>query len=185
MAQQGDNSLSQWMADFNPVGNLSKFDLSEPKFFVRDIYLDYEQWENIAETRQPWYEYNHSSSDRNETEAIYGMIMPRLWEIISLGLSSRQSEVFTLYFRCQLNQVSIAKKLGISQPTVSQHINGKKRNGKKIGGSIRKIKKIIRNMALVQTANSNEAIIIKLLNQLLDKKASYRKGHELLHSLLK
>jgi DNA invertase Pin-like site-specific DNA recombinase len=53
-----------------------------------------------------------------------------------------------MYFLHDHTQVHIARELGISQSTVSQHINGKKRNGKKIGGSIRKIRKAIRYMSL-------------------------------------
>ena len=52
-----------------------------------------------------------------------------------------------MYFLHDHTQVHIAHKLGISQPTVNQHLNGKKRNGKKVGGSIRKIRKMIHYMS--------------------------------------
>jgi predicted transcriptional regulator len=118
-------------------------------------------------------------------DAIHRIVVPHIWQIISSGLSARQREVITLYFLRQLNQVSIAKKLGISQPTVSQHLNGKRRKGKKIGGSIKKIKKLIRNMASTQNSNSNEPNLIRLLSQLLDKRTGYRESSDLLRSILK
>ena len=185
VARQDDNDLSQRRAAYNKGEVASNFDLPEPNYFSPEISLDYEQWRSIAETRLPWYEYNHSSGDRNRMNAIRGIVVPHIWEIISSGLSDRQKEVMTMYFLFQLNQVSIAKELGISQPTVSQHLNGKRRNGKKVGGSIKKIVKLIRNLALAQNTRTNDQKMIGLLNQLLDKRSSYREGYNLLRSILK
>ena len=58
-------------------------------------------------------------------------------------LTKRQREITLLYLDNHLKEEEIAEKLGISQPTVSQHLFGKRRNGKKVGGSIPKIKKIL------------------------------------------
>ena len=185
VAQQDDNALSQRRAAYKTEKPAPDFYLPEPEYFSREISLDYEQWRSIAETRLPWYEYNHSSYDRNRKDAINRIVVPHVWGIISSGLSERQKEVVELYFLFQLNQVSIAKKLGISQPTVSQHLNGKRRNGKKIGGSIKRIKKLIRKMASAQNTNSNELNLIGLLSQLLDKRTGYRKSSALLRSILK
>lgn len=44
-------------------------------------------------------------------------------------------------------QIEIADELGIGHPTVSQHLNGKRRDGKKVGGATRKIRKTIRREA--------------------------------------
>ena len=69
------------------------------------------------------------------------MIMAFVADVISKGLTARQREVIDLYFRQQHTQARTAQKLGITQPTVSQHLNGKMRDGKKVGGAIRRIRK--------------------------------------------
>ncbi len=185
MAQQDDIPLSPRMANFKEGDSPLSHSSHESNSFVREIYLDYSVWQNMAETRLPWYEYNHNSEHRKQMSSIHRIIIPRLWEIISSGLSSRQKDVMMLYFRSQLNQITIAKKLGISQPTVSQHINGKQRNGKKIGGSIKKIKKTIRKMASTRNSNIKDPHLIQLFNQLLDQQTSHREGYEILHSIIK
>ena len=50
-------------------------------------------------------------------------------------LTARQHEVMSLRFWEDQTQVQIAERLAISQPTVNQHLTGKRRNGKKIGGA--------------------------------------------------
>jgi RNA polymerase sigma factor (sigma-70 family) len=57
-------------------------------------------------------------------------------------LTSRQREVIRLYFFEGLNQREIAQKLGISQQSVSEHLYGKKRKGRALGGALRKLRKV-------------------------------------------
>ena len=59
----------------------------------------------------------------------------------------RQHEVMGLHFWEQQTQVEIAQRLAISQPTVDQHLSGKRRNGKQVGGAIRKLRKAVRTEA--------------------------------------
>lgn len=180
MARGHKKALGQRM----PTTESSRADLCELGF-RREIFLDYDQWQNIAEDKLPWYEYNRSSTDRKEVIAIQHMIIPCIREIIASGLTSRQKEVVTMYFLHKQTQVSIAHKLGISQPTVNQHLNGKKRNGKKVGGSIRKIKKIIHRMSSTCSSRPHKSHIINTLDQLLNETTGARKSHELMHSMLK
>jgi len=46
-----------------------------------------------------------------------------------------------LYFLRELNQSQVAERLGISQQSVSEHLYGKLRNGRVVGGAIRKLRR--------------------------------------------
>ena len=185
MAQGPGKALRQGVPTHKSKQTFSDSDSYEPSCFKREIFLDYDQWQNIAEDRLPWYEYNHSSGDRIRTAAIQRMIIPCIREIITSRLTARQKEVVTMYFLYDHTQVYIAHKLGVSQPTVNQHLNGKKRNGKKIGGSIRKIRKTIHCISSTDETHRGGSSIINTLDQLLDKTTSLRKSHELIRSMLK
>ena len=113
------------------------------------------------------------------------MIIPCIREIIASGLTSRQKEVVTMYFLHKQTQVSIARKLGISQPTVNQHLNGKKRKGKKVGGSIRRIRKVIHGMSSACNSHPHQSHIINTLDQPLNETTGIRKSYELIHCMLK
>lgn len=177
--------FGQGIPNHKTISALSDSDGYEPSLFRREIFLDYDQWQNIGEDKLPWYEYNHSSTNRTEVAAIQRLIIPCIREIIVSGLTSRQREVITMYFLSGRSQVFIARKLGISQPTVSQHLKGKKRNGKKIGGSIRKIRKIIHHLSSTHQTHQGQSYIIHTLDQLLDDSTTLRKSSELIQQMLK
>jgi predicted transcriptional regulator len=110
-----------------------------------------------------------------QREALTKTIIENIKNQIFPGLTSRQQQVIQLYFEYQLRQVQIAKILGISQSTVSQHISGKKRNGKKIGGSINKIRKTILQKSYCRRISSSSPEYMSVLQKLLDEKISLRK----------
>ena len=56
-------------------------------------------------------------------------------------LTPRQREVIALYFFEGLNQREIAEKLDISQQSVSEHLYGKERKRRAVGGALRKLRK--------------------------------------------
>jgi len=113
--------FGQRIPNHKTISALSDSDGYEPSLFRREIFLDYDQWQNIGEDKLPWYEYNHSSTNRTEVAAIQRLIIPCIREIIVSGLTSRQREVITMYFLNGRSQVFIARKLGISQPTVKRY----------------------------------------------------------------
>ena len=110
-----------------------------------------------------------------QREALTKTIIENIKIEIFPGLTSRQQQVIQLYFIYQLRQVQITKILRISQPTVSQHISGKKRNGKKIGGSINKIRKTILQKSHCRRISSSSPEYMSVLQKLLDEKISLRK----------
>ena len=157
----------------------------DSSYFRKEFFLSYKHWNNIEENRRPWYDYNHNVQDRKKTAAAQQIIIPCINEIITTKLTDRQREVVTLYFLSNHTQLYIARKLGISQPTVSQHLNGKKRNGKKIGGSVRKIRKIIHHISSAGKEDRSNSQVIHILDQLLDERITLRKSHNLIRSMLK
>ena len=68
-------------------------------------------------------------------------LIPRLMEIIENELTPKQRQAVILYFFGQKTQEEIGRLMGIPHQVVSQHIYGIRRNGKKIGGAIAKIRK--------------------------------------------
>jgi DNA-directed RNA polymerase specialized sigma24 family protein len=56
-------------------------------------------------------------------------------------LTDRQLAVVRLHFLAGLNQREIAARLGVSQQAVSEHLYGKVRNGRAVGGALRKLRK--------------------------------------------
>lgn len=62
-------------------------------------------------------------------------------EIIENELTPKQRQAVILYFFGQKTQEEIGRLMGIPHQVVSQHIYGIRRNGKKIGGAIAKIRK--------------------------------------------
>ena len=139
------------------------------------IHLDSDHWNNLDAKHRNWSEYNGNSEQMWQREALTKTIIENIKFGILPGLTTRQQQVIQLYFVYQLRQVQIAKILGISQSTVSQHISGKKRNGKKIGGSINKIRKTILKTSCCRRTSSSNTEYMSVLQKLLDEKISLRK----------
>jgi len=62
--------------------------------------------------------------------------------IINTKLTKTQRDIINLYYFKNKTQADIAEILNISQQVVSKHLFGVIRNGRKIGGAIKKLKKI-------------------------------------------
>ena len=159
--------------------------LNKSRPFVKEIFLKQGHWQNIPEAKQQWYDYNHDARHRAEMTTIHQEIIPVIRRIIRIELTERQREVLTLSFFHGHTQEQIANELNISQPTVSQHLNGKKRNGKVIGGAIRKIRKVLRRNPSLNGLSEGSPLVLNILNLLLDKDISCRRSSELLRMLLK
>ena len=91
-----------------------------------------------------WYETDEERESRWTREDKQEQFMPRLIEIIENELTPKQRQAIVLYFFEQKTQEEIGRIMGIPHQVVSQHIYGIRRNGKKIGGAIMKIRKICR-----------------------------------------
>ncbi len=70
-----------------------------------------------------------------------GTWMPRILQALEEVLTSRQREVVRMYFLDSLTVYEIAERLGVSPPCVSQHLFGRSRGGKRVGGAIPKLRR--------------------------------------------
>ena len=99
--------------------------------------------EGVSNERALWYETDEDRERRHAMQEFFQSVMPSVKEMIDTQLTQRQREVMGLYFFKHKTQEDIAAILNLSQSTVSRHLFGTVRNGKKIGGAIPKLKKAI------------------------------------------
>ncbi len=107
-----------------------------------EVTLTSESWGQFAETDRLWYERPQDVALRHERVGRAREFWPQIRAIIDEVLTSRQREVVLLYFIEEVNQRQIAERLQISQQAVSEHLHGKMRNGRAVGGALRKLKKM-------------------------------------------
>ena len=158
--------------------------MSSPEQSSREVQLSGRAWKTIPEGAARWHEYNHTETDRSKREHILAQIVPVLIEIISSDLTPRQKQIMGLCFLDQKTQVQAAQTLGITQPTVNQHLSGKRRGGKKVGGAFHRIRKGIRTRALEREWSPEGDDIIAVLDKLLDQRITRRKAAALLASFV-
>ncbi|MEM7130320.1 MAG: sigma-70 family RNA polymerase sigma factor [Chloroflexota bacterium] len=63
-------------------------------------------------------------------------------QLIETQLTPKQRQIVELYFYENKTQQEIAQQLGINQQVVSKHLFGAVRNGRKVGGAIKKLRKL-------------------------------------------
>src|SRR4051812_7757238 len=62
--------------------------------------------------------------------------------LIAEHLTPRQREVVELVCLRGLDQPTVARLLGISQQSVSEHLHGRMRRGVRVGGALRKLRRL-------------------------------------------
>ncbi len=62
--------------------------------------------------------------------------------LIQVHLTPRQAQIVQLYFYENKTQAEIAAELGINQQVVSKHLFGVLREGRKVGGALKKLRKL-------------------------------------------
>lgn len=75
-------------------------------------------------------------------------LFPEIRALMVETLTQRQQKVVTLYFFEELNQRQISEHLGITQQAVSEHLYGKVRAGRAVGGALRKLRKACRTRGI-------------------------------------
>ena len=153
--------------------------------FYRAVHLDNDHWNNIPESASLNYFYNNSANDKNKRDTVQNIVFPVLKEILTEILTKCQLNVVNLcLINQQLTQTAAAKILGIAQSTVSQHLNGKRRNGKKIGGAHRRVQKKFRQISVQNNLSMHENKVFELLEAIFDPKTSRRKREHILETLV-
>lgn len=100
--------------------------------------------EHFANEVGLWYESSEDRQARYEWEDRIQKAVERLEDLIEGCLTQRQREALLLYFFRRKTQEEVAAILGISRRVVSQHLFGIRRDGKQVGGAVKKIQKCCR-----------------------------------------
>jgi len=125
------------------MGKLNELKSSATKFNPDfwEVTLSEEEWEQFTTEDRMGYESPEELEQRQKRSERAKKLLPTVRTIMDKVLTPRQREVVYLSFFEGLNQREIAKKLGISQQSVSEHLYGKIRKGRAVGGALRKLRK--------------------------------------------
>jgi Sigma-70, region 4 len=99
--------------------------------------------ENLPAERGLWFENGEDREHRYAFNEFFDEVKPFVMELIDAKLTKRQQEVVKLYYVYGKTQEDIATILDLTQSTVSRHLFGTVRGGKKVGGAIPKLQKVI------------------------------------------
>lgn len=114
-----------------------------------EVQIEQTDLEKMSDEVGLWYESHEDRELRYKWEDSMGQLMPHIDTIINRGLTQKQYEATVLYFKFGKTQQEISEILGISRRVVSQHLFGITRNGKSVGGAIKKIQKICKDQDIV------------------------------------
>ncbi len=145
-----------------------------------DVQLRDEQWAAMPSTASPW---QSSTPERERRLTTAEEISEALRRLMPGALTARQRQVMELYYFENRTQAQVAAMLGISQPTVSQHLRGKARNGSSVGGAHRRMRKAIRRAARKAPSGGRGGRIVAALDRLLDEGLSRRRFRAALSEL--
>ena len=148
-----------------------------------EVYLTQEEWARFPISRQMWYNSDPSGRIEERQQVAHEMNLVAQGFMLS-ALTPRQRQVVELYCLEGQTQLQIAESLGISQATVSQHLKGKQRGGRHVGGAFSKIRKAIHKAAKTRVGDeSRYAQILVVFDELLDVSITRRRSCELICSL--
>jgi len=107
-----------------------------------EVQIEQTDLEKMSNDVGLWFETREDQEQRYHWEDRVGQLMARLDTLIPRGLTQKQFEATILYFKFGKTQQEISEIMGISRRVVSQHLFGITRNGKSVGGAIKKIQKL-------------------------------------------
>ena len=113
---------------------------SFPRF--REILLDNNKLDKFPYESLFSYQSPEERQKQLQRESERKQILNIVLDIIESELTQLQRDCIKLYFLQEKTQAEVAEILGISRRVVSQHIYGIRRDGKRIGGAIKKIRKV-------------------------------------------
>jgi len=112
-----------------------------------EIQTGSEYLESLPAERGLWHDTEEDRERRYAFQSFFQSVKPEVFSLIENRLTQRQREVVKLYYLYGKTQEDIATILDLSQSTVSRHLFGTSRGGKKVGGAIPKLRKLIENDA--------------------------------------
>lgn len=99
--------------------------------------------ENTPAERGVWFETEEDRERRYAFEEFYANVLPAVKQLIDARLTPRQRQILKLYYFNGKTQEDIAAELDLTQSTVSRHLFGTMRDGKKVGGALPKLQRIV------------------------------------------
>ena len=76
-------------------------------------------------------------------ERLHAELVEILRELVATRLTPRQRDIVEMYYFDGITQEEIAARLGIAQQVVSRQLFGTTRNGKRIGGAIKRLRDVL------------------------------------------
>lgn len=149
-----------------------------------EVQLTQRQWANMPESAGLLAEVpsEGAAEARLRVNEEMGLILHVM--VLEAALTKMQRLVLEMYYFEGRKQVEIAIELGISQPTVSQHLCGKKRGGRNVGGALNKLRKAIHKAALrLRTVATRVAQIIRVMDERQDRSITRRRVKRLMDEL--
>lgn len=149
-----------------------------------EVQLNQRQWANMPESAgllagEP---SEGAAEARLRVNEEMGLILHVM--MLEAALTKIQRLVLELYYFEGRKQVEIAMALGITQPTVSQHLRGKKRGGRHVGGALNKLRKAIHKAALrLRTVATRAGQIIRVMDERQDLSITRRRVKRLMDEL--
>ena len=107
-----------------------------------EVILDQSDLEQIPQERGIWFESGDDQDDRYQMEDRHLDLAETVYRNVLDSLTQKQREAVTLYFEYGKTQQEISAILGMSRRVVSQHLFGITRNGKCIGGAVKKVRSL-------------------------------------------
>lgn len=153
----------------------------EPQW--REVHWDQQHWDNIPESAGLCAKASRDARTdaRLRADEEIRLVVHAL--VVSI-LTTQQRRVMELYFLEGHKQVDVARALGISQPTVVQHIRGKKRGDGYVGGALKKLRKAIHKAAKRRRIEETKtALILQIMDKLLDQSLTRRRAKRLIDEL--
>lgn len=77
-----------------------------------------------------------------EPAAVRDELLDLLRELVTTQLTPRQREIVELSYVDGLTQAEVAARLGITQQVVSKHLFGVVRDGRRVGGAMRRLRQL-------------------------------------------
>ena len=109
--------------------------------FFWEVHFDQESLARLSAESALHYESADDRQARLRQDRLVARLMPVIRQYMAQHLTVRQCKIVELYFFQGKTETEIADLMRISAATVSQHLFGKRRNGKLVGGAIPKLRK--------------------------------------------
>jgi DNA-directed RNA polymerase specialized sigma24 family protein len=91
-------------------------------------------FDHVSEQCGCWFDAHNGSADD---------LLVAVREAVEQQLTARQREIVEWHFFEGLSQGAIAHRLGVSQQVVQKTIYGVQRNGRPVGGALRKLREVL------------------------------------------